>query len=390
MKKRALVILSRCEATRSLVADRVAGEYRPEHFAAMYDSRGESPRAGLESEFAVCHLKNRLRQGDTAPLLELFQRMTKASSQDDYNYGSRLQPLITCCRDELRESDVPWSAEQCKALAKALRGIFDGRDYVNFNDYRGFNSLLLALQSQTEERSFVERWIRKLAENNRNQMEGAGLDGDIWAFGKRLNSPAAPENLDVRLRFVEDVLRFSVVRHWIRADQGPPYTIRGDEQKRYFEQIAKSGLLSEDELVEHGQEIVTSVGVRRVITPAWAAWLQASNHYEQAAVAWRAVVDMALEDRDANSKTPVVEKQVAAVEALVACLEKVGKNEEALAAAETYDGQEMEPSLKERLQKIKDQLGRKPAANSEKAVEVRPNDNGVKESRLNDEKSEHP
>lgn len=337
LKSRSLVLLSGSEPVREMVAETLAGQYRPESVVVAFHSNDEA-RVRQETELAVCHLGNRLRQGDVGPLVDLVGRLSAQAGDDDYQFGQRVMPLVICCRDALRAQGPRLSGDQCEKVAAALRGLLVGRQYVYFNELRDLNCLLTALQAQAGQRDVVNKWFESISDYSRREIEQRGVTEDIWKFGLRLNGPATAENLDDRLRYVQNALRLAIDRKWTRWHNGQPYRLLGDNRDQYFQRIVDAGLLTADELKQHGAELVAGVDDNDFGAAAWVAWLQTQQEYEQAAQAWRPVVDAAVKAIEAEPKSELMRQRVSCIAALGTCLVELGRLDEAGDAATMLDG----------------------------------------------------
>ncbi len=361
LRKRSLVILSLCKATRDSVADQLAAEYKVENVVSAIQSQENQTAITQETQLAACHLNNRLRQGDSQPLVELLSRLNRNPDGNDYQFGQRLMPFITCLRDALNESGQPWSAEECTAIAAQMRDFFKNRDYIYFNDYQAFNSLFAAMHSRVDNRDTVQKWWKELPENSRSQMKNRGFKDDIWKLGLRLVGPPTPENVEARVQYVEGVLGFAVDLGWVRWNRGQQYHLVGIQNTPLFAGVVNSGLLTKEELTQHGEALVGDVNNVPLVTAAWAEWLLANQEFERAAANWRWVIDIELKPDD---KKPS-EQKVGYVFKLARALQGARKFDEAQAALASLEGKEIPGPERGNLTRIKKQLEEE-VKNSEK------------------------
>jgi hypothetical protein len=336
--------------TREQVAEAVAQEYQPENLASAFRAREDSPRLAQETQLAVCHFANRLHAGDCAQFVELLGRLNAGSDQEDYQFASRLTPLLECCRDMLRKPGQPLSPDDCAAIAAQMRNIFKDRDNIYFNDPRGFNTLLVAMHGQAGQVDEANKWINTVSENCRHQLANESVNDDIWKFGLRLNAPATAtaDNVEARLRFVQNVLQYAVDRQWMRWNPGQPYYLEGAGNDNVFVAIVKSGLLSDADLNAHGDQLVGSVNNLPLVTAAWAAWLQTAKEHERAAKLWQTVVDAEIKqaDKDKGAKPKISEQHTAYVLGLAATLHDSGQRDAAAKALKLLDGKEVPNSMR--------------------------------------------
>jgi hypothetical protein len=355
LRRRTLVLLSRSAATRDDVAELVAEEFDSERVAAAFQADdSQDPRIIQETQLAVCHLRNRLDAGDAAAMANLLKRLNASPSEDDYEFGQRVSPLVDCCRDELREPGKVWLVDDCKAIATELQKAISSREYVYFPDYRGFNSLMTALICQADDLAAAEKWLKSLSNDIDQQMVNQGVTDDVWKFAVRLNGAPTAENRDARMRYVRNVLRYACDRKWGRWDPQHSYHLRGEDDDACFESIVKSKLLSAEELKEHGGELVKSVNDVRFVTAAWAAWLESAKEHDLAATAWQQVVDA--EPNPKENEPKLDDRYVHHVLSLARCMSKGGNGDVAKAALATLEGKEVPEPMREPLEKLRREL----------------------------------
>ena len=202
LKARSLVALCGNEPARERVVAAVAELYQPDTVTAAFRARDDG-RVRQATEFAVCHLGNRLRQGDAQPLAELLGQLNSESAED-YQFGQWTSPLVTCCRDAPARAGPAAAGGPVCGVGRGAGGMMTGREYVNLQDYNRYNALLLAMHSQAGQCEAATKWIGDISDYVHSQIERHGATEDIWRFGLRLNGPATDENLDARLRYAQN------------------------------------------------------------------------------------------------------------------------------------------------------------------------------------------
>jgi len=385
--RRALVLLSRCAATRADVAPLVAEEFDVERLAAAFHSDNDQPPLEQETQLTVCHLRNRLAAGDAAALAKLLKRLNASQPRQEYQFCRRLSPFLRCARDVLREPGEAWPADDCALILAQMQAAVADRQYVYFDDSPGFNTLLTALIARTDQRAESEKWIKSLPKNSYNNLFSRGITGDVWKFGVRLLGPPSDSNYEERQRFVQNVLRFAVDRKWGAWGMKQSYYLRRKTKNRCFTSIVDANLLSKDELMEHGGELVKQVGDVRFVTAAWAAWLESVEQYKRAAAAWRQVVDAEPMPKD-NSKR-LKDRSVYHVLSLARCRANSGHAEEAKATLATLGASQVGPRLRKPVEKLRHDLaggaGKKPESKTTDKPGDRPKQPAARQSaRLHD------
>jgi tetratricopeptide (TPR) repeat protein len=352
--RRALVLLSRSPATRADVAERISKEYDVERLASAFMANGRTPQLTQETQLAECYLRKRLGEGDAAELAKLLKRLNANPADNDYEYGQRVEPLLNSCRDVLREPGDAWTAEDCAHIVAELQAAYTNREYVYFPDYRGFNSLLVALIARADNLPDAQKWLKSLPQNSYRQMVNQGLHGDVWKFALRLSGTPTTDNLDARIRSAENVLGYAIGRKWARWDQRRGYYLQGDDGAPYFASLVKSQLVSADELKQHGDELIKAVDNREWGTAAYAAWLESVDEYARAADIWQQVVDDQPEPK--NDSKQIDERLAYEVLSLARSLSKCGRGGDATTAIARLDGKQLPPPLRMQVEKLRREL----------------------------------
>lgn len=366
--KRVLVLLSRNDATRDAVADRVAQLYNPANLTSAFHSNNDSVQLTHETQLAVCHFGNQFLAGKASDFVSMLKQLIAGSTQDNYQFTRRLVPVLESFRSVLGKPTEPLTPEDCSAIAAELRNIFKDRDYLHFNDSRSFNNLLVAMHSQAGEAELANEWVGTVNNNCRRVLEQNGVNDDIWKFGLQLNATAAPENLQNRLRYIENVLRYTLARKWIHWNLPRTYYLEHTGDYPLFEGITRAGLMSDEELKDHGDELVERVDNLPYVTAAWAVWLAKHKEPARAAEHWQAVVEAEFngegqegasnhEDvavpRVANKQTP---HQAFQVYQLATALVDSEQAEAAVEALELLDGKDIPQPMKNQVQKLREKL----------------------------------
>jgi hypothetical protein len=342
MKKLCLVLLANSEPAGKKVAQEMAAAFDAKNVLLAYASN-DSTRLTQETRLASCHLRNRLREGDCEAYVDLLTRLSANPSDDDYQFGNAASPFIDCAISVLRDKESkPWTQAQCSAMGKALRSVLNNREYVNINDFETYNALLLVLHAQAAETDELASWLTKLSEYNRDRIQNSGTKNDIWQFGLRFSGPANAENIDARIRYVQNVLRWAFDRKWLTRT-GQPYRMRGQNERNFLTVVVKSGLLSSDELKSQGLAAFEGIGPKE--EPGYAKavlanWLQAEKDYEKAAEVWRSMIKIA---PDAKK---VARNEANYVLGLAVCLKNLKRFNEAIAAIDVLKDKDFDAALK--------------------------------------------
>jgi hypothetical protein len=354
MKKVCLVLLSSSDPAGKQIAGEVAAAY-DQKALLVAAANNDQTRLTQETRLATRHFRNRLREGDVAQFVELVQKLAANPIDQDYQFGQNVSPFIECGVEALREKGgQPWSAEQCAALAEALRRTLLNRDYVNINNFENFTSLVVALHCRADKMAELKDWLTKISNYSQSRINNGYLRDDFWQLGVRLIGPPTAENLDARIQYAQNFLRWVFERQWIRRDGGrPPYAVRNVPAANVLTTVVASGLISADELKAHGAQITAGIGTKDEINyakAAFAAWLQANKNYDAAVEVWRSIIQI-----DPANKN-VAGHQVRYVFGLTMCLQELGQAEEAAKALAQLDGKEIPPTTRRDYDKLQQQL----------------------------------
>jgi tetratricopeptide (TPR) repeat protein len=157
-----------------------------------------------------------------------------------------------------------------------------------------------------------------------------------------LNSPVTSENLDARIKYVQNVTRYACEQKWLDR-KGAPYRMRGQSDQNFLTMVTKVGLLTDNELTTHGLSAFEGIGrkdEKGYAKAAFANWLQGRKEFEKAAEVWRSMVSI---PPDAK-KVPRNEANY--VLGLSNCLKNLKQYDEALSTLNKLEGKEFDPSLK--------------------------------------------
>jgi hypothetical protein len=344
IKKLSLVLLSGSEVAGRQIADEVAAAYDPiKVVASISNANNSSASLTQETRLAQCHFRNLLREGTTEPYVDLLKRMTASAGSDDYWFGNALNPVIECACSALRDKKTkPWSPEACAAMGEALAGTLKDRQYVNVNNFENFSTLLAALYAQANNGDKIIEAFKKMSDYSRSRFENQGPKEELWRFGLRLNGERTAENLDARVRYLQNVTRFAFERKWLQRT-GTPYRLRGHQDRNYLATVVRLGFMSNAEMKSRGMAAMEGIGTKdepNYAKAILANWLQSEKDFEEAAQVWRSMIKIA---PDAKK----VEKNEANyVLGLAVCLKNLERFDEALAALAMLEGKQFDASLK--------------------------------------------
>ena len=289
VKKLCLVLLSGSDVAGKQIAGDMAAAYDAASILSAMNSPDRT-RFTQESRLAECHFRNLLREGNYEAYVDLLKRMSAIQNDQDYQFGENISPFLVCATNSLRDTNRKnWSPEACTAIAEALAGTLKDRDYVNINNFEDFNTTLVALFSQADKLDQFKKWKKKLSQYSRSRLDNSSAKEDVWRFGLSLNIPTTPENLDARIKYVQNVTRYACEQKWLERN-GMPYRMRGQSEKNFLTSIMKVGLLSPDELKAHGLKAFEGIGrkdERGYAKAVFANWLQSEKEFEKAAEVWR-------------------------------------------------------------------------------------------------------
>jgi hypothetical protein len=342
LKRLSLVLLSGSEVAGKQIADEVAAAYDPGRVVASITSDNTGTNT-QEVRLAQCHFANLLREGKTEAYVELIKKMSASSGDDDYRFGNALNPFIECAYSALRDKKTkPWSPEACAAVCEALAGSLKDKQYVNINNFENFSTLMGALYAQANSTAKSDETLTKVSDYSRSRFENSGARDEIWRIGLRLNGPPSAENLDARVRYLQNVTRFAFERKWLQRT-GTPYRMRNQQDRNYLGTVVRLGFLSHAEMKSRGLAALDGIGPKDEPTYAKAVlanWLQSEKDFEEAAQVWRSMIKIAPDAK----KVPKNEANY--VLGLAVCLKNLQKYDEALAALAMLEGKDFDASLK--------------------------------------------
>jgi hypothetical protein len=342
IKKLSLVLLSGSDVAGKQIADEVAAVYDPKKVVAAIASDDSTPLT-QETRLAQCHLGNMLREGKHEAYVDLLKQMTASSGDDDYRFGNALNPFLECAYAALRDKrTAPWSPEACAAMGEALANTLKDRNYVNINNFENFSTLLVALYGQANNGKRISEAMKKVSDYSRNRFDSSGAKEDVWRFGLKLTGPRTPENLDARVRYLQNITRFAFERKWLQRT-GTPYKMRGQQDRNYLGTVVRLGFMSSAEMKSRGVAALEGMGTKdepNYAKAILANWLQSEKDFEEAAEVWKSMIKIA---PDAKK---VAKNEANYVLGLAVCLKNLERYDEALAALAMLEGKEFDKSLK--------------------------------------------
>jgi len=352
LKKLCLVILSDSDAVGKQVAAEVAAEFDPKSILLAY-ANDDQTHLTQESRLAKRHLRNRLREGDFAAYVDLLNRLSANPSDNDYEFGNVVNPFIECAIDALRDKNAKmWTAEQCAAVAAAMRRTLEDREYVNMNNAQDFNTMLVALHCQADTCDELTQWMKKISNHSRSRVGNGGVMQEVWRFGVRLNGPATAENLDARIQYLQNVMRWAFEQQWLKRT-GVPYRMRGQTERNFLTSVAKSGLLTPEELKTHGARATEGIGPKEepgYAKAVFANWLITEKEYEMASDVWRSLIKISPDAKQ------VPRNEANYVLGLAVCLKNLKRYDEALAALAMLEGKDFDQALKGSYEQYKREI----------------------------------
>jgi tetratricopeptide (TPR) repeat protein len=295
--------------------------------------------------------------------------MSASQGDNDYRFGEDVSSFIACATNALRDTNrKSWSPEACAAIGEAIGNTLKDREYVNIMNFEDFNTTLVTLYCQANKRDTFDELKKKLSEYNRSRLNNSGVKEDVWRFGLSLNGPATPENLDARLRYVQNVVQIACDTNWLER-AGVPYRIRGQSERNFLTTVTKIGLLSTDELKTHGLKAFEGIGPKNesnYARAAFANWLQSGKDFEKAAEVWRSMINI-----PADAKK-VARNDANYVLGLAVCLKNLKQYDEALDTLAKLDGKDFDKALKASYDQYKREVEAAKRAASKSSTEDKP------------------
>ena len=342
VKKLSLVLLSTSDVAGKQIAGDIAKTYDQANLLTALSSPDRT-RLKQETRLAKAHLRNLLREGNTEPYVELLKRMSANPRDNDYQFGEAVSPFVDCLSETLNDPGrKAWSPEVCGAIGEVVANTMMNREYVNFINFENFNTVLVTLYCQADQCDKLKDVKAKLSDYSRSRLNNTYLKEDVWKFGASLNGPATPENLDDRVRYLQNVMRYAVEQKWLERT-GQPYRMRGQSEKNFLTTVVKSGLLSSDELKAQGIKAFEGIGPKdepNFSRAVLANWLQSNKDYETAAEVWRSMISLAPDAK----KVPRNDANY--ILGLSVCLKNLKRYDDALAALAQLEGKDFDAVLK--------------------------------------------
>jgi hypothetical protein len=229
---------------------------------------------------------------------------------------------------------VQWKPEQSKRIAAALRNLTKNKQGSYLGDGQNFVSLLVLTHVGAGEADEAVKWFAGLSPNMQSQLKKPHDSMPVFPLLKRAIGDASPANLQQRIAFVRDAFRILAKNRWYQWELQ-----HRDAATRHnipiFDRVVGSGLLTRDELVEHGPAFAGPMDDGGTVKAALAAWLQKEKQPEKAAALWQAAV-AAAPDKKAQQADYW---RWGLAESLAAS----GKKGEAIAAAAEIDENRIDP-----------------------------------------------
>ena len=115
-------------------------------------------------------------------------------------------PLLNACYKAVKKDGPPWTVEQCRQIAAALRSVTKNKNYIYLGENRRFISLVAAVHARAGQADEAIEWFAGLPSQMQNQLNE--LDRQMCPFDlvRRMSEPAGEGNVRQRMDAARNVL----------------------------------------------------------------------------------------------------------------------------------------------------------------------------------------
>jgi len=363
-KTRTLVLLSRSRPANALLSEAIAEQFKRLNLQAAMQ-QNQQRQWQVQSELAVRHFDNEFRRGESQAFVETFDKFVAAMDDNDYEKAQKVQTLISCCVESLKNDAEHWTPAQCAAVGKSLRSVLVDRQHLYLNDYRAFNTAVFVMHVRGGEREELKQWRNKLSRNCKSWVDNHGLGDRAWHILKVMAGEPLPENLGERLKLAETAIACATDLHWLQFRADGPHHLRGFNQDAVYRHAINAGLLTRDELMAEASKVDPVPERHFMANVVLAEWLNGEKAYAPAAALWEA----------GEAKRPKSWRIRGIHWKLDAALAwaRAGNNEKARAMAEEFAAVKLADREKNKLKALTELIAKQKQDNAKPEAAAKPN-----------------
>jgi tetratricopeptide (TPR) repeat protein len=267
----------------AILADAIAEEFQHLNYSKK---SAEVDGMELNQKIAVAHIRISLQADNIQPLVETLQNLSTLPKNRWFLLQQFEVSILSECGKHLKKKDVSWTIEQSKQLAPALLTLVKyGNVNLLQNDPNAV-SLLLVTHLHAGQAEELFEWCKGTEHGLSNQT--CRIDGTfpMWQIIQKRIGKASAENLPQRTDMVRDVLRLALKLHCFVWQLQERNRMSGDSVP-IFQRVTESGLMTREELVEHGPAMVEKLDDGGLAKAALAAWMEENQEPDKAMALWK-------------------------------------------------------------------------------------------------------
>lgn len=348
LQARVLDVLATDAAARRIVAAPLADHSASINFAALA-SRNEHEATQRAVRLVAAHIDNRLAENDATPLTETVASVRAEWQGDNHYYGQALPPLIAALDSAVKQYGLDWTAATQQQVAQALRDLKKGRQHVYLRDHSQYTRATLVVHALAGEAEAFAEWLASLSDYDRNQIRHSHGGESVWEVMREMYGPSDDDNRAERLAFLRNLLQMTADIEWIRRLRPWHYGMEFGNSHTLVDLLIEKELLTEQEALEHGSELVAGADGSLLVRAAVAGWLHGREQYAAAAPLWQTLTEA---DEEGVKHFSLAESHLGLAKALY----ETGNQEGAQTALAAVDVKKLGPGQPELYRELQQQL----------------------------------
>ena len=284
MKEHALLLLSESSLAAPYITEslaELAGKYDLPAVLDLNDYQTRQKRQRL----ITTHLTVAFQAGNPQPIADALDKLSKAKLRNTYYRNQVYSTISDSIRKTNQQGWQNWEPTQLAALGPIFDHLTSPPEGVSVNNQQAFAAMQLSISIMGGREAF-DRWWNGLTKQGRSRLRTA-VSVEVWKqVSQRFVGDDNKANVKHRVEAFADAIYAMARMNWLQYYGNTVIHRRRGTSSDLFQTVASSGLMTQEELLQHGPAIAAQIESGGLL---WAALAQAqtsANKTEEAIESW--------------------------------------------------------------------------------------------------------
>jgi len=283
MLGKSLVLLKSTDAVADLVAEPLAKATARINIANA--AATNAPNFSDQVQLLLMHGRQRARQDDPKPLIDLFVALSQDGISNDWRLHNAYRQHSQAMHDVLQQRIDRFAEPQLKIVTEGLQKMIAARNRVGTSRMYRLNMLNAVAYARLGTVEPHKKWLASLGSGNSKYVQQQGADKPIWSFAAKGLDKSDAASYDARVNRLSDLLEITIDAGWLLRKFPSPTALQARGGYQTAEPFGE--FFTAEELPKAALAVAAKTPGPGGITWILAAQrLEKAKAHEQAAQAW--------------------------------------------------------------------------------------------------------